>query len=141
MKSFRFTDRFKTLFDLALRLSETSGADAVLLLLEGSADWARLKKMAGEEKLLVAGDTAEQLEGAKEAGLDAVPLDMPDSPVHDRLSQALLEAVTDDVLRDAGKETAAVSWPVTVGAPITRNFFPEIWSLDRGQPPLGATTE
>jgi predicted AlkP superfamily pyrophosphatase or phosphodiesterase len=37
-----------------------------------------------------------------------------------------------------GKETAAVSWPVTVGAPITRNFFPEIWSLDRSSPPLGA---
>jgi len=43
------------------------------------------------------------------------------------------------VLRDAGKETAAVSWPVTVGAPITRNFFPEIWSLQRGTPPLAAT--
>ncbi|RMG18574.1 MAG: alkaline phosphatase family protein [Planctomycetota bacterium] len=42
-------------------------------------------------------------------------------------------------LRDAGRETAAVSWPVTVGAPITRNFFPEIWSLDRAAPPLAAT--
>ncbi len=99
MKPLRFTDRFKTLFDLATRLSETSGADAVLLLLEGSADWARLKRMAGEEKLLVAGDSAEELEGAKEAGLEAVPLDMPDSPIHDRLSQALLEAVADDILQ------------------------------------------
>ena len=99
MNPLRFTDRFKTLFDLAIRLSDTCGADAVLLLLEGSADWARLKRMAGEEKLLVAGDSAEELEGAKEAGLEAVPLDMPESPVHDRLSQALLEAVADDILQ------------------------------------------
>jgi arylsulfatase A-like enzyme len=34
-----------------------------------------------------------------------------------------------DALKDAGRETAAVSWPVSVGAPITRNV-PEVWSLD-----------
>ena len=98
MKPLRFTDRFKTLFNLAIRLSETSGGDAVLLLLEGSADWSRLKKLAGDEKLLVAADTAEQLEGAGEAGLQSVLLNMADSPVHDRLTQALLEAVADDIL-------------------------------------------
>jgi DNA integrity scanning protein DisA with diadenylate cyclase activity len=99
MNPLRFTDRFKTLFDLAVRLSDACGADAMLLLLEGSADWARLKKLAGEEKLLVAGDSTEELAGAREAGLDAVPLDMPESPVYDRLSQALLEAVADDILQ------------------------------------------
>ncbi|NQT16283.1 MAG: hypothetical protein HQ582_26235, partial [Planctomycetes bacterium] len=98
MKPLRFTDRFKTLYDLAIRMSETSGADAVLLLVEGSADWQRLKRLSREEELLVAADTAEQLEGAEEAGLKAVVLDMADSPVYDRLTQALLEAVADDIL-------------------------------------------
>jgi len=34
-----------------------------------------------------------------------------------------------DALRAGGKTTAAVSWPVTVGAPID-HFVPEVWSLD-----------
>jgi len=98
MKPLRFTDRFKALYSLAIRMSEMSGADAVLLLVEGSADWLRLKKLSGKETLLVAADTAEQLEGVEEAGLKAVVLDMADSPVYDRLTQALLEAVADDIL-------------------------------------------
>lgn len=94
----RFTDRFKTLFGTALRLAETSGAHGVLLLLPGPADWPRLKSMAGQTKVLVAADTAEELAGASEAGLAPIVLDMADSPVYDRVTQALLEAVADDVL-------------------------------------------
>jgi diadenylate cyclase len=82
-----------------MRLAEAAEADGVLLLLEESADWPRLKKLVGDEKLVVAVDTAEQLEGAKEAGLEAVMLDMADSPVYDRLTQAVLEAVADDILK------------------------------------------
>lgn len=98
MHSLRFTEQFKTLYSLALRLVESAGADAMLLLLEGPADWQRLKKMAGDEKVLVAADTAEQLEGAKEAGLECVRIGMPDNPVYERLTQSVLEAVADDVL-------------------------------------------
>ena len=57
MKPLRFTDRFKTLYNLAVRMSETSGADAVLLLVEGTADWLRLKRLSRKETLLVAADT------------------------------------------------------------------------------------
>jgi len=109
MKPLRFTDRFKILCNLAIRTSETSGADAVLLLLEGSADWQRLKKLAGDHKLLVAADTAGQLEGAKEAGFEPLVLDMADSPVYDRLTQALLEAVANDVLAPGSAVVALYS--------------------------------
>ncbi len=98
MQPLRFTEQFKNLFSLAHRLAEASGAEAILLLLEGSADWQRLKKLAGDEKLLVAANSAEQLEGAAEAQLASVPLDMHDSPVYERLTQAVLEAVADDLL-------------------------------------------
>jgi len=40
-----------------------------------------------------------------------------------------------DVARDAGLQTAALGWPVTVGAPIDRNL-PEVWSLERGADPI-----
>ena len=98
MQPLRFTEQFKTLCNLALTLTEAAGAEAMLLLLEGPADWQRLKKLTGDEKILVAADTAEQLEGAQEAGLESVQLDMSDSPVYERLTQAVLEAVADDIL-------------------------------------------
>jgi len=98
MKPLRFSDRFKTLYNLAVRLAESVEADAVVLLLDGPADWGRLKNLAGEAKVIVAADTAEALEGAKEAGLATVVLHMPESPVYDRLTQAILEAVADDIL-------------------------------------------
>ncbi|HVS66426.1 MAG TPA: ectonucleotide pyrophosphatase/phosphodiesterase [Thermoanaerobaculia bacterium] len=42
-----------------------------------------------------------------------------------------------DALRAAGRESAAISWPVTVGAPIDR-VMPEVWSLDPDAVPLVA---
>ncbi|MCA8924967.1 MAG: alkaline phosphatase family protein [Planctomycetes bacterium] len=34
-------------------------------------------------------------------------------------------------VQDAGLESASISWPVSVGAPVTRNL-PEVWSLSAG---------
>ncbi len=94
----RFTERFKALYENAFRLAELTEADAVLLLLDGPADWQRLGKMAGKTQLLVAAESAEELAGAKEAGIAGVPLEMGDNPVYEQLTQALLEAVADDLL-------------------------------------------
>lgn len=98
MKWLRFTEQFKTLYSLALRLTDSAGAEAILLLLDGPADWQRLRRMAGEEKILVAADGDEPLEGAREAGLATIRLEMPDRPVHERLTQSVLEAVADEIL-------------------------------------------
>lgn len=109
MKPLRFTDRFKTLFSMAIRLSETVEADGVLILLDGAADWNRLRKQADSAKIIVAADTAEELEGASEADLLPVVVNMPDSPVYDRLTQALLEAVADDLLVPGSRVVALYS--------------------------------
>lgn len=98
MKPLRFTERFKTLFSMAAGMTESTGAYCVLLLIEGPVDWQRLKKLAGDTETLVATTLAEELEAAKEAGLDGVSLGMPESPIYERLTQAVLEAVADDIL-------------------------------------------
>ena len=98
MQSLRFTEQFKTLYNLARGLTASAQAEGILLLLEGAADWARLRTLSGDDKVVVAADTAEQLEGARDAGLASVRIDMPDSPVYERLTQAVLEAVADDIL-------------------------------------------
>ncbi|HVS13788.1 MAG TPA: ectonucleotide pyrophosphatase/phosphodiesterase [Thermoanaerobaculia bacterium] len=45
-----------------------------------------------------------------------------------------------DAVRAAGLASAAISWPVTVGAPIDR-VLPEVWSLDPDAVPLAAMRE
>jgi hypothetical protein len=107
MKPQKFTDQSHTLLTLAVRLVKSIEADALLLLLEGPTDWKSLRKAAGRQKLLVAADTPAQIAGAAEAGLEVVVLDMAGSPVHERLTQALLEAVADDML-SAGAEVVAL---------------------------------
>ena len=98
MQALRFTDRFKALYDLALQFTATAEADAIVLLLEGGADWLRLRKTAGDMKVVVAADSADKLAGAKESGLEVVQLSVAGIPVYERLTRALLEAVADDIL-------------------------------------------
>ncbi len=109
MKPLRFTDRFKTLFNVAIRLCDTVEADGILLLLEGTADFSRLRKLVDDTKILVAADSAEALDGAGEMGLEPVVLNMPGSPVYDRLTQALLESVADDLLAPGSRVVALYS--------------------------------
>jgi hypothetical protein len=84
MQALRFTEQFRDLFTLAVQMTSSAGAEAIMLLLDGPADWSRLRTMAGKAKLIVAADTSDQLEGAKEDGIPTVQLDMPDSPMYER---------------------------------------------------------
>ena len=107
MKSPKFSDQFRTVFDLAVELSKARDADALLLVVEEPTDWERLKELAGDEKLLVAADFPPQVEGAGAVGLPTVLLKMPEAPIHEKLTQALLEAVADDML-PAGAQVVAM---------------------------------
>ena len=101
------------------------------MLLEGSADWKRLKNLFetanrqyGEElaklqkieaaadsesvskeptesplpRLIVVANTKDELAGANEEGFDCIELEMWDYPTNERLSQALLEAISDELV-------------------------------------------
>jgi DNA integrity scanning protein DisA with diadenylate cyclase activity len=94
----RFTEEFATLYSSAVHLARALKADALLLLLDGPTDWEKIQQLADGQKVLVAADTADGLAGATERGLQPVVLDMPGSPVHERLQQALLESVADELL-------------------------------------------
>lgn len=98
MQTIRLTDQFKNLLAVARQMTESGEAEGILLLLEGPTEWSRLKGLVGKGKMVVAANTSEDLAGAKEVGLPAVRLDMPDSPIYERLTQSVLEAVADDLL-------------------------------------------
>ncbi|HEV3023902.1 MAG TPA: hypothetical protein VGX76_15610 [Pirellulales bacterium] len=109
MQSLKFDADFETVFDAAARLAKAARASALLLLLDGPTDWQRLSDHAAGVKVLVASDSAEQLDGASDCGLGCVVLDMSESPVYDKLSQALLEAVADELLAPGARVVAAYS--------------------------------
>lgn len=104
-----FPAHFAEIFEAALKLHRASGADALLILPESDLDWEPLKEQAPEIRLLVAADMPEQLATAKAAGFPTVALHMADSPVHEKLTQSLLEFVADDVLKPGARVVALYS--------------------------------
>lgn len=109
MKPQKFTDQFAKMVELGVRVSKAVEADALLLLLEGPSDWQRLKELTDGEKLMVAADIAEQVRGATESQIPSVVLNMAGSPVYEKLTQALLESVADDILSPGAKVVALYS--------------------------------
>jgi DNA integrity scanning protein DisA with diadenylate cyclase activity len=93
---------------MADRLATTHEADAVLFLMERPTDWTRLRQATGKHTIVLAGENASTLEGADSEEFSTVMLNMPsESPVYERLTQALLEAVAEEVL-PAGASVVAV---------------------------------
>ena len=93
----RITEQFKFFVRQAQETLEQMEASAIIMLYDGQADWARVRKLVGDSvSFIVAVDTEEQAEGAQEAGLKTIVLEMTGNPVYDRLMQALLVAITED---------------------------------------------
>jgi methylase of polypeptide subunit release factors len=109
VKPQRLTEQFQVTFDLAAKLSHAVDADALMVLLDAPFDWAKLRELAGQEKLFLAADMAAQVHGAADAGLPTVLLNMPEAPVYEKLTQALLESVADDILAPGAKVVALYS--------------------------------
>ncbi len=99
MKYQNSSERFQTLVKVALQLAEATRGDALVLLAEGPLDWDRLKDQVGDVRTVVAVETAEQREEAIKAEFPVLLLGAPEAPVQERLSQALLQSVADEVLQ------------------------------------------
>ena len=109
MKQQRFNEQFASIYELAVNLSKQVDADVLLVMLDGPTDWQELSKRAGREKILAAADTEEALVGAKEAGLETIVLGMHEAPVFEKLTQALLESVADEILEPNSEVVAVYS--------------------------------
>ncbi len=105
----KFNRQFAEFLELATRLAQTVEADALMVVLDGPTDWQKLKERASRIKLLVSADQADKLAGAREAGLDTVIVNLPDAPVFEMLTLALLEAVADDILMPGAAVIAVYS--------------------------------
>ncbi len=101
MKSQKFNQQFADFFDLAAQLAVTMETDALLIVLDDPTEWQQLNERPIQTKIIVTSDSEETLSGAREAGFETVLVNMPGAPVFEKLTQALLEAVADDILAPA----------------------------------------
>jgi diadenylate cyclase len=105
----KITEQFQSIIDLAARLADVVTADALLILLEGPTAWQELREITTGQRVVLAADYLQELDGAAEAGFPLVVLNMAESPVHEKLTQALLESVADDILAAGAKVVAIYS--------------------------------
>ncbi|MBW3597328.1 MAG: diadenylate cyclase [Planctomycetes bacterium] len=103
----RFAGQLAAIFDLAVQLAESAKAEAIMILLESPTDWEKLKARSDSAKVLIAADRPEQIEGAAQAGFKTFVLHMEDVPVFEKLTQALLESVAQELLK-TGSDVIAV---------------------------------
>jgi diadenylate cyclase len=111
MVSQRFTKQFSVMLETAGSLVMQTGADALLVLVDGITDWEKLRHAvpASVEHVIVAADLEEDLVGAEARGLLPLPLNKEKSPLLERLQNALLEAVADGYLKANGDVIAVYS--------------------------------
>ncbi len=107
MKIQKFNAQFAKFFDLAAKLAENAEADALLIVLDAPTEWQKVTDKSVETKILIASGSEATLEGARGAGFQTVLVNLPDAPVFEKLTQALLEAVADDILVP-GAEVVAI---------------------------------
>ncbi len=76
MSAHKITKQFTTILAAAGALVSEADADAILVLLDGSTDWQRLRQAIppSVEKVIVAADLEQDLAGAADAGLIPLPL-------------------------------------------------------------------
>ena len=66
MKPQKYNVPLAALCEIAVRLADAVQADAMLVMVDGPADWGELKQRVGKYPVLLAADTAEEVAGAAE---------------------------------------------------------------------------
>jgi hypothetical protein len=93
----KFSDQLQLFCQQANELATLHSADAMLFLMERPADWGKLREAVGKHPVLLAGDNSETLAGASPDDFKIILVKKPpESPVFERLTQALLESVASD---------------------------------------------
>lgn len=110
MEPLKFTEYLQKILTDAVRLNEAMDGAGLLMLFEEPIDWARLRKFLGETYVVAAATSRDILEGAEENGVKTVALNLSDaSPVYDRMTHAILEAVADDLFLPGSRLIAMYS--------------------------------
>ncbi len=98
MTSLDISPQLEHLLEAGVRLFESTASDAILLLVDRRLDWERVRSIVGSDPVLIAADEEGHLVGVADHGFREVLLDVAGLPVHERLTQALLECVAAELI-------------------------------------------
>lgn len=105
----KFDEQLTTFLDLAIRLYKSDEADVLLIMLERPADWASLKKKTSRLNVVLASDNEECLAGAAEEGFGTVVVNLPSATIYEKLNQALLDGIANNLLAPGADVVAIYS--------------------------------
>ncbi|GHT24116.1 hypothetical protein FACS189419_08850 [Planctomycetales bacterium] len=98
-ESLRFTDQFRRLIGTLRLLREDIEAHSIFIFPEAAIDWVKFRKIIEDENVIVAASDDETAAAAADEKFQTVRVHLDvGSPIHDRISHAVLEAVADDLI-------------------------------------------
>ncbi|MGC4004533.1 MAG: diadenylate cyclase [Pirellulales bacterium] len=106
IKPVKLSDQFRNVVQLGAKLAPEVDADALMIMLDGPTDWLQLKQLSGDVPLFVAADDKDALDGCDAEGIKGVHVNVPDGPIYEKLTQALVESVAEDVLAPGSRVVA-----------------------------------
>ena len=107
MKRVELTTPIVTILAAARRISLENDVQAILVMADVPYDFAAVRKHLDRVRVVVAADKPDVQRAAREDGVDLVPLLRQAETRQSQLSQALLEAIADDLLK-AGDRIVAL---------------------------------
>ncbi|MFO1021216.1 MAG: diadenylate cyclase [Planctomycetales bacterium] len=106
MKRAEFSTQVATILIAARRIAVENDAHAIMVLADKNYDFDGIKQSLDRLRVIVASHRAEVLKSAREQGFDTVPLSKESETRQVQLSQALLEAIADDLLKTGDRIVA-----------------------------------
>ena len=95
------------ILSLACEAVERLGASGVLIIPQGPLEWELVRSVCAESPVFVAASSARQVDALRKAGLEAIEVEHTEAAIAERISLALIEAVSNDQLR-AGARVVVV---------------------------------
>lgn len=106
MKRVDISPQMRSMLIAARRIAVENDAEALMILAELPLDFAAIKKYLRQVRLIVATDKPDVQRAAKDDDIDLVPLLHEPQTRQLQVSQALLEAIADDLLQSGDRVVA-----------------------------------
>lgn len=107
MSPAQLNEQLATFIGLAANSYKKNEADALLIMLEAPTDWKALKKKTSRLNVVLAADHEDHLAGAEEAEFGTVVVNLNSATVYEKLNQAILDAIANDLL-SPGSDVVAI---------------------------------
>lgn len=106
MKRVELSNSLVTILACAERMVQDIGAQAIVILADLPYDFAAIRNLVPQIRVVIAADKPEVQQAVRDDGVDLVPLASEPEARRLQLSQALLEAIADELLQSGDRVVA-----------------------------------